>query len=108
MAMQKSEENFESDQQSRGAENQPTQQPEQSVKRLEFRRWDEAWTRLAREINENRRARGLPEATDAEISIEIQARRAPEKLEALQQAIRKGINSLDSVNDNRVTSSARS
>ncbi len=104
MAMQKPEQKFESDPQTRAAENQP----EQPVKRLEFRRWDEAWNRLAREINENRRARGLPEATDAEISIEIQARRAPEKLEALQQAIRKGIHSLDSVNDNRITSSARS
>jgi hypothetical protein len=77
----------------------------QPVKRLEFRHWDEAWDRLAREINQSRLAHGLLPATDAELSAEIQARRAPEKLEALERAIQKGIDSLGKVSQNQVGSS---
>lgn len=109
IAMQQSDEELELQRKMRTTGNLPTPigKPVQSEKRLQFRRWDEAWNRLAEEINENRRARGLPQATDEEISAEIAARRAPEKLKALEQAIRKGIDSLESVDEAQMSASLR-
>ena len=78
----------------KAADKLPTQQRGQLIRHLEFRSWDEAWNRIAKELNEKRAAQGLPPATDEEIHEEIDSRRTPEGWAALKYEIQKGIDSL--------------
>ncbi len=77
------------------ADRLPIEERGQLLRHLELRSWDEAWDRLAKEVNTKRVAQGLPPVTDAEIHAEIDSRRSPEDLEALKYDIQKAIDSLD-------------
>ncbi len=73
----------------------PSEERGRLIRHLEFRSCDEAWDRLTKEINEKRKAQGLPPATDEDIHAEIDARRTPEQLDDLRYEIQKGIDSLN-------------
>jgi len=95
MAQRKPEEKVRLNQVIRLADSLPPEERGQLFRHLEFRFWDEEWNRIAREVNEKRKAQGLPPATDEDIHAEIDARRSPEELEALRREIQKGIDSLE-------------